>query len=85
MSKLTKNRKLALEKLDKDKQYTLKEAAALVKETSHIKRRRNKSQKKQKRKNVGYYFFHEDYVKLKIMDFMVHKDAVQTLLDKEIK
>ena len=27
MSKLTKNRKLALEKLDKDKQYTLAEAA----------------------------------------------------------
>lgn len=23
----------------------------------------------------GYYFYHEDYVKLKIMDFMVHKDA----------
>jgi bleomycin hydrolase len=22
----------------------------------------------------GYYFYHEDYVKLKIMDFMVHKD-----------
>lgn len=24
----------------------------------------------------GYYFFHEDYIKLKIMDFMVHKDAL---------
>jgi len=30
----------------------------------------------------GYYFFSEDYVKLKMMDFMVHKDAVQELLDK---
>lgn len=37
MGKLTKNRKLALEKLDKDKQYTLKEAAALVKEISNAK------------------------------------------------
>ncbi len=24
----------------------------------------------------GYYFFREDYIKLKIMDFMVHKDAI---------
>ena len=30
----------------------------------------------------GYYFYHEDYVKLKIMDFMVHKDAVKNLLMK---
>ncbi len=37
MSKLTKNRKLALEKLDKDKQYTLAEAAKLVKEISSTK------------------------------------------------
>jgi len=37
MGKLTKNRKLALEKLDKDKQYTLKEAAQLVKEMSSTK------------------------------------------------
>ncbi len=37
MSKLTKNRKLALEKLDKDKQYTLGEAAKLVKEMSSTK------------------------------------------------
>jgi bleomycin hydrolase len=28
----------------------------------------------------GYYFFSEDYVKLKMMDFMVHKDAVKELL-----
>ena len=30
--------------------------------------------------NVGYFFFHEDYVKLKIMDFMVHKDAAGEIL-----
>jgi bleomycin hydrolase len=30
----------------------------------------------------GYYFFFEDYVKLKMMDFMVHKDAVKDLLTK---
>ncbi len=30
----------------------------------------------------GYYFFSEDYVKLKMMDFMVHKDAVKDILDK---
>ncbi len=24
----------------------------------------------------GYYFFREDYIKLKIMDYMVHKDAI---------
>jgi bleomycin hydrolase len=36
-------------------------------------------------KNVepkGYYFYHEDYIKLKIMDCMVHKDAIGNLLDK---
>jgi len=37
MGKLTKNRKLALEKLDKEKQYTLGEAASLVKEISTTK------------------------------------------------
>jgi len=37
MSKLTKNRKLALEKLDKDKQYTIREAAGLVKEMTNTK------------------------------------------------
>jgi bleomycin hydrolase len=30
----------------------------------------------------GYYFFHEDYVKLKMLGFMVHKDAVAELLAK---
>lgn len=28
----------------------------------------------------GYYFYHEDYVKLKMMNFTVHKDAVKGLL-----
>ncbi len=37
MSKLTKNRKLALEKLDKDKQYAVGEAAGLVKEMTTAK------------------------------------------------
>ncbi len=37
---------------------------------------------KEKNKNFGYYFFHEDYVKLKIMDFMVHKDMMKDLLPK---
>jgi len=30
----------------------------------------------------GYYFFHEDYVKLKVLGFMVHRDAVKELLGK---
>ncbi len=33
-------------------------------------------------KNAGYYFYREDYVKLKMIDFMVHKDAVKDLLKK---
>jgi bleomycin hydrolase len=33
-------------------------------------------------KEWGYYFFSEDYVRLKMMDFMVHKDAVKDLLGK---
>lgn len=32
--------------------------------------------------NFGYYFFHEDYIKLKMMGFTVHKDAVKDLLKK---
>jgi bleomycin hydrolase len=32
--------------------------------------------------NKGYYFYHEDYIKLKIMDFMVHKDMVEDILKK---
>ena len=30
----------------------------------------------------GYYFFHEDYIKLKILMFTVHKDAVKKVLKK---
>jgi bleomycin hydrolase len=30
----------------------------------------------------GYYFFHEDYVKLKMMDYLVHKDALKDILAK---
>jgi bleomycin hydrolase len=30
----------------------------------------------------GYYFFRADYIQLKMMDFMVHKDAVKDLLGK---
>jgi len=30
----------------------------------------------------GFYFYQEDYIKLKIMDFMVHKDAVENVLKK---
>ncbi len=29
----------------------------------------------------GYYFLTEDYVRLKMMDFMVHKDAVKGIID----
>jgi bleomycin hydrolase len=32
--------------------------------------------------NKGYYFYHEDYIKLKIVDFMIHKDVVQEVLEK---
>jgi len=37
MTKLTKNQKFALEKLEKDKLYTLKEASALVKDMTRTK------------------------------------------------
>jgi bleomycin hydrolase len=30
----------------------------------------------------GYYFFHEDYIKLKMMGLTVHKDAVKDILKK---
>ena len=33
----------------------------------------------------GYYFYNEDYVKLKIMDFMVHKDMFKDYLSKFTK
>lgn len=32
--------------------------------------------------NSGWYFYHEDYVKLKIMTFTVHEDAVKDILKK---
>ncbi len=32
----------------------------------------------------GYYFFREDYIKLKIMDFMVHKDAIPKDIRKKM-
>jgi bleomycin hydrolase len=28
----------------------------------------------------GYYYYHEDYVKLKMLGFMVHKDAVKDVV-----
>lgn len=36
----------------------------------------------EKSSSFGYYYFHEDYVKLKMMGFTVHKDAVKDLLKK---
>lgn len=33
-------------------------------------------------REFGYYFFSEDYVKLKMMDFTVHKDAVKEILEQ---
>jgi bleomycin hydrolase len=36
----------------------------------------------EKAPEFGYYFFRDDYVKLKMMNFMVHKDAVKDLLKK---
>lgn len=33
-------------------------------------------------KSFGYYFFHQDFVKLKMMNFTVHKDAVPELLSR---
>jgi len=36
-------------------------------------------------KNKGYRFFHEDYIRLKMMNIMVHKDAARPVLDEIIK
>ncbi len=33
-------------------------------------------------KHKGYYFFHSDYVKLKMTTYLIHKDAVKELLKK---
>ena len=35
--------------------------------------------------NFGYWFYSEDFVKLKMMDFMVHKDAMKDVLKKFTK
>ncbi|MBI3512091.1 MAG: peptidase C1 [Bacteroidetes bacterium] len=35
--------------------------------------------------NPGYYYYHEDYVKLKMMTFTIHKDAVKDVLAKFTK
>lgn len=32
--------------------------------------------------NFGFYFMHEDYLKLKMMDVLIHKDMVKDLLSK---
>ena len=31
--------------------------------------------------NKGYYFYHEDYIKLKMMDFLVHKETLKGILN----
>jgi bleomycin hydrolase len=36
----------------------------------------------EKAPEFGYYFFRGDYIKLKMMSFLVHKDAVKELLGK---
>ena len=33
----------------------------------------------------GYRFYHQDYIKLKMMNIMVHKEAARSVLDKIIK
>ncbi len=33
-------------------------------------------------RNVGYYFYHEDYIKLKIMNLMLPKDAVPDVIKR---
>jgi bleomycin hydrolase len=32
--------------------------------------------------NPGFYYYHEDYVKLKMMTYTVHKDMVKDVLVK---
>ncbi len=32
--------------------------------------------------SFGFYYFHEDYIRLKIMDFLVHKDVLKAYLPK---
>ncbi|GAB4328886.1 MAG: C1 family peptidase [Calditrichia bacterium] len=33
-------------------------------------------------KNPGYYFYHQDYIKLKIMNLFLHKSAIEPILAK---
>jgi len=35
--------------------------------------------------NKGYFFFHEDYVKLKMMNLLLHKSVVEEMLGKSIQ
>ena len=32
--------------------------------------------------NKGYYFYHYDYIKLKMMNFMIHRSIVEDILKK---
>ena len=59
--------------------YTVKEGKYwfLIKDSGSGSRNNNPDAKE-----FGYYFFSEDYIKLKMMDFMVHKNAVSNLLKK---
>jgi bleomycin hydrolase len=36
-------------------------------------------------KNKGYFFFHKDYVKLKMLNIIVHKDIVEGVIGKTIQ
>ncbi len=49
----------------------------LIKDSSSGSRNNNENADE-----FGYYFFHEDYIKLKMMGFTVHKDAVKDILKK---
>jgi bleomycin hydrolase len=33
----------------------------------------------------GYYFFNEDYIKLKIVDYLVHKNAIPEKIKSKLK
>ena len=35
-------------------------------------------------KNKGYFFYHDDFVKLKMMNFMVHKDILKQVVGEKI-
>jgi bleomycin hydrolase len=40
------------------------------------------SSRSAQRKLSGYYFYRDDYMRLKLLTFMVHKDAARLLLAK---